>query len=98
MPRHAALARRNQRQGRRLLPGAEAACTDPLARADSIVTALLSHDARPARGKGGEASISCASKDPTTSRQGPCPRLASRVDTCTSGRAGAAWAGGGLHG
>ena len=30
-------------------------------------------------GEGGEASISCASKDPTTSRQDPCPRLASRA-------------------
>jgi len=51
VPRHAALARRNQRHGRRLLPGAEAACTDPVARVDTIVTALLSHDARPARGR-----------------------------------------------
>ena len=51
MPRHAALARRNQRHGRRLLPGAEAACTDPVARVDTIVTALLSHEARPARGR-----------------------------------------------
>ena len=42
MLRHAALARRNQRKGRRLLSGAEAACTYPLAGVDTIVTALLS--------------------------------------------------------